>query len=352
MMEIDRLSWRNHVREIRSTLLMQVQSTSSLADSLLRQHLTILDLIPADGACIRRGDVIETIGMTPPESRIAQISQLVPQLATHEPFSSNAIPLDYPELAVAFPGIAGLMVRPLGREGDFIAWFRGEVTQTVQWLGDMSPDNRHTPLSPRNSFSSWTQEVRGTSDPWNDFEREATELCRDLESVLLQQAESRLAEQALRDPLTGLPNRRLLMDKLEDVLSRHDRGAGIAMLFMDVDKFKAINDTHGHAEGDKALQHVADCLRESIRDQDTIARLGGDEFVVILEGVTLAGAEQVADRIHSCIADRTTDDMGWRASVSIGIALAADDETASHLLSQADAAMYRAKVSGRDRNSL
>lgn len=352
MAEIDRLSWRNHVWEIRSALLNQVLSAESLTESLLGLHLTILDLVPADGACVRLGDELKTVGVTPSRSQLAQLSDLVPSLSTHSGFSSNAIPLDHPGLAVAIPGVAGLLVRPLGHDGDFIAWFRGEVTQTVQWLGDMSPANRMSPLSPRNSFSSWTQEVRGTSAPWNDFEREATELSRDLESILLQRVESQLAQQALRDPLTGLPNRRLLMDRLEQALSRHDAETGLALLFVDVDRFKAINDGFGHATGDLALIHVAECLRTTVRDEDTVARLGGDEFVVILEDVGRAEALKVADRIRECIGEPPTDEARWRASVSIGIAFASDGSDASHLLSEADAAMYRAKLSGRDQVSI
>jgi diguanylate cyclase (GGDEF)-like protein len=352
MAEIDRLSWRNHVWEIRSALLTQVHSAESLPESLLGLHLTILDLVPADGACIRLGGELKMLGSTPTRGQLAELPALIPGFATHSPFSSNAIPLDHPGLAAAFPGVAGLLVRPLGRDGDFIAWFRGEVTQTVKWLGDMSPENRLSPLSPRNSFSAWTQDVSGTSEPWNEFEREATELCRDLESILLQRVESRLAEQALRDPLTGLPNRRLLMDRLEQALARHESEVGLALLFADVDRFKSINDDFGHATGDLALIHVADCLRRSVRDGDTVARLGGDEFVVILEGVTPKEAATVADRIRECIAEPPPDDAAWRASVSIGIAFAGNDADPSHLLSEADAAMYRAKVGGRDQVAL
>jgi diguanylate cyclase (GGDEF)-like protein/PAS domain S-box-containing protein len=165
--------------------------------------------------------------------------------------------------------------------------------------------------------------------------------------------EARLAEQALRDPLTGLANRTLLVDRIRNVLSRASRHpSSAALLFVDLDRFKVINDTLGHAAGDEVLCVVAKRLAALVRPADTIARLGGDEFVVCCEGIDgLAGAELIATRVATALeAPIMVGGTDVVVSASIGIALV-DDPTidAQALLRDADAAMYRAKERGRDR---
>ncbi|MCU1421893.1 MAG: hypothetical protein JWN36_1544 [Microbacteriaceae bacterium] len=345
MVEIARLAQRDELRHVRAALLRQVGDADDLPRALLRDEVTLLDLIPADGAAIHLGDRIETIGEAPSAAQVAALGDELVRRHGSLSFTSNAIRLDHPELAPLMPNMAGVMVSPLG-DGDYIAWFRGEVTQTVDWLGDMSPRNRQTPLSPRNSFSAWSEDVTGTSLPWTLLEDEAVDLCRDLGAALLHRASSQLAELALRDPLTGLPNRRLLMDRLSQALSRADR-AGLAVLFIDLDRFKQINDTLGHAAGDDVLVRVAECLRATARAEDTVARLGGDEFVVLCENTTRAQAEAVASRVRAAVAELGDSGSGVRIAASVGVSMAAADSDASQVLTAADAAMYRAKVAGR-----
>lgn len=172
--------------------------------------------------------------------------------------------------------------------------------------------------------------------------------------VTQQRAAEREAEhRALHDPLTGLPNRRLLVDRLEHALNRAHRHDGIAgVLFCDLDYFKEINDTFGHAAGDRALQEVARRLEQSLRDGDTVARVGGDEFVVVLEDLAEADdsilcAERVRDALSAPI---TLEDREVPLACSIGIALSGgDDDRVEALLSHADEALYHAKQEGRDR---
>ncbi len=346
MVEIARLAQRDKLRQVRAALLRQVGGADDLPRALLREEVTLLDLIPAEGAAVHLGDRIETIGSTP---TVAQLATLGPALLREHgslSFSSSALRLDHPGIAAAIPKVAGVLVTPLG-EGDYIAWFRGEVTRTVDWLGDMSLRNRRTTLSPRNSFSAWSEDVTGTSTPWDLLEDEAVDLGRDLGAALLHRAEALLAELALHDPLTGLPNRRLLMDRLEQALARTER-SGLAVLFVDLDRFKEINDTMGHAAGDDALVRVGECLRATARAQDTVARLGGDEFVLLCENTTRAQAEVVAQRIRLAVAELGDDERGWRIGASVGVAMAEVDWDASQVLTAADSAMYRAKLEGRD----
>jgi diguanylate cyclase (GGDEF)-like protein len=159
---------------------------------------------------------------------------------------------------------------------------------------------------------------------------------------------------ALHDGLTDLPNRALILDRVEHAIAlarRHD--GKLAVMFLDLDGFKTVNDTLGHAAGDQLLQTVGARLRGLLRDSDTVGRLGGDEFVILVEGDSLdAGPEVIAERIREVLAEPFDLDVGEQTSshigVSIGIALGLRD-SAEHLLRDADIALYEAKETGRGR---
>lgn len=168
-----------------------------------------------------------------------------------------------------------------------------------------------------------------------------------------RQAEQALAEQALTDPLTGLPNRHALHDRLAVALRRLGREPGLlGVLVCDLDLFKQVNDTLGHQAGDLLLTEVADRLASAIRPADTVARLGGDEFVVLCEEVShpaqlLAVALRMRDRMSG---PWTHHGRVFHPTMSIGIASTSDPQASRHeLLRRADVAMYRAKDAGRDR---
>ena len=155
-------------------------------------------------------------------------------------------------------------------------------------------------------------------------------------------------DQALRDTLTSLPNRRLLRDRLEHALTRAERsGTTLALVFIDLDHFKQVNDTHGHAAGDELLQGVAASIRGAVRGSDTAARVGGDEFVVLLENVDTAGVELVAARLVDSIgAPIALRESAVAVGASVGVALSRLGVTADDLYREADAAMYRSKSAG------
>jgi len=156
--------------------------------------------------------------------------------------------------------------------------------------------------------------------------------------------------QALHDPLTKLPNRLLLMDRAHQALTRLHRSHGlVAMLFVDLDRFKAINDNLGHALGDHLLTSVAARLAAMMRDSDTVARLGGDEFVVLAEDLqTDAEALTVAERVlHALEEPFVVGSAEVSMLASVGVSVSHDPETdAETLLREADVAMYRAKRAG------
>jgi diguanylate cyclase (GGDEF)-like protein len=158
--------------------------------------------------------------------------------------------------------------------------------------------------------------------------------------------------QAYHDPLTGMPNRRLFLDRLQDALShsrRHDEQ--VTVLFIDLDRFKTVNDCHGHQVGDALLTAVADRLQGCLRPADAAARLGGDEFAVVLENTTAAEGVLIAERIVTSLTMPFLV-AGHDASISasIGVALSPRAHTnGEELLSNADVAMYRAKKDGGGR---
>ncbi|MEO6943148.1 MAG: diguanylate cyclase [Lacisediminihabitans sp.] len=352
MVDITRLERRDQLRQLSAQLLSQVAARDVFAEALITGDVTLLDIVPADGAIVSLGDTTASLGTAPSIAQLNAVVEKIEAATGSLDFVSNAIPLDYPDLASELPGVAGLLVRRLGGERDFIAWSRGEVTQSVNWLGDPALVNRLTPLSPRNSFSLWSEDVTGTSLPWGDLAAEASELCRDLDSALLRRAESLLADLALRDPLTGLPNRRLFMDRLEHGLARRARGENFAVLFIDLDGFKVINDTRGHAAGDDVLVRVAAFLSRAARSGDTVARLGGDEFVVLCEHADLGEAQDIAERMLAAIREGGEDGVRWQLTASIGVATVDSELTASQTLTRADSAMYRAKEAGGNRLSV
>jgi diguanylate cyclase (GGDEF)-like protein/PAS domain S-box-containing protein len=165
--------------------------------------------------------------------------------------------------------------------------------------------------------------------------------------------EEQLRHQALHDPLSGLPNRALFMDRLEHALARANRqGSKVAVIFTDLDNFKVINDSLGHKMGDQLLVAVAERLKDCVRSDDTAARLGGDEFTILVEDVTGVGeAVQVAERIAEILQPPfALEDQEVFATVSIGIALnSTAQEQPADLLRHADLAMYRAKHRGKAR---
>ncbi len=165
-------------------------------------------------------------------------------------------------------------------------------------------------------------------------------------------SEERLIYQAFHDSLTGLPNRILFTDRLEMVLKKSKRIVQhqFALLFIDLDRFKIVNDSLGHLIGDRLLIEIAAILEKSVRSFDTVARFGGDEFTILLDSIRSSqDAIDVAERIHTYLQNELEiDNHKILTSASIGIVVGSNDyENASDLLRDADIAMYRAKDSGR-----
>jgi len=246
-----------------------------------------------------------------------------------------------------------------GRPDDFVGrpldtlLSPGERVGLVQQLARLGPENDllqdHVTRTGTDRWTEWTDRyLPGPDGPHilavgrDVTERRNTEL-------RLAASEQTYRGLALRDPLTGLANRRLLDELLTAALARtHRSGASLVISYLDLDGFKAINDDHGHAIGDAVLAEVGRRLRDAVRDADVIARVGGDEFVVVQE-CPPDQAPLITTRLDRLMAEPiTVDALTIVCGASIGSAVGDPDEDAAAAVAAADAAMYVIK---RDRRS-
>ncbi len=165
---------------------------------------------------------------------------------------------------------------------------------------------------------------------------------------------ARLRDAGLRDALTGLHNRRFLMEILPSVLANAARRKeGLCVLMLDLDHFKRVNDTYGHAVGDTTLQSVATALAEVVRRSDTIVRFGGEEFLVVCPAAGEDVGKEVAERLRKAIESLTEEELGFPGpqTISIGLAASSDPgrDDSDAILAGADDALYAAKEAGRNR---
>ncbi len=279
--------------------------------------------------------------------------------------------------ACAYADIAaGILTTPLSNDmHNCIIWLRKEKTRTVHWAGHYEKGLTQNQtgkfqLNPRKSFETWSELWRGRSAPWIYTEvsiaemlaltiPEAISQISRLEQAHEGQRKDRMEIERLAfyDPLTGLPNRRLLYDRLKLALASSTRsGKQGALLFIDLDNFKTLNDTLGHDIGDLLLQQIAQGLVASVREEDTVARLSGDEFIVILENLSeqdleaAESAKNVGTKILE-ILNRPYQlaSFTYSCTASIGVVLFNNHEMLmDDLLKHADIAMYQAKSDGRN----
>lgn len=162
-----------------------------------------------------------------------------------------------------------------------------------------------------------------------------------------QKARDRLSESAATDPLTGLANRRAFWSRCTEELKNNSK---VALLFIDVDRFKAVNDVYGHGAGDAVLRELADRLSSTVRPADLVARLGGDEFAVLLTGVDKRATTSIVSRLQLTVAEPVKiDGHVCETSISIGVIIRTANETVDDLIQDADAAMYEGRQHGPGR---
>jgi diguanylate cyclase (GGDEF)-like protein len=311
----------------------------------------LLNAVNADGFALIIDDEVVTCGITPNTRNILDLKRLhqqredLPNILATNAISKSFSGIDFDN---AIPG--ALLVRlPLVPNISLI-WFRVERRKHVSWAGDPAHPHQKSAtgqLTPRTSFEKFIQEITGTSLDWYPNELSSAQ---ELVSVIER---TELRHLSLTDPLTRLPNRRAITEKIEEEFQRAQRATfTYAVLMVDIDHFKEINDTYGHAAGDDALRELARVLGLQKRVTDALGRFGGEEFVILLTNTNLAGAIEKAEQLRKAISNIVvqSNDCRFAFTVSIGAsAFNEGDRTWSDVVSRADKAMYAAKSSGRNK---
>jgi diguanylate cyclase (GGDEF)-like protein len=337
------------------SLQSQLEAAEDLGEALTQHASSFLDLLGAGGALISVGASTTVIGEAPPVERaVALVAALrggrtEDMIVVSDAGRPGSVAADCPDVA------SGVLVAPiLHTPGFYIAWFRPEQVRDVRWGGDPNKPTQSDEqgrLSPRTSFAAWAEEVRGRSDAWTSSDLEAaTEVSGAVTSALLSKAEFQLANLAAFDPLTGLPNRRSLQASLDGCAAEgsHSRAA---MLFLDLDRFKAINDSLGHSAGDQVLRQLATRLQRITPPGAVAGRLGGDEFLIFLPGAGPAEAEALSSALmRELRAPFVLGEHRHFAAASIGIACCPVSRL-DDLMREADEAMYAAKRAGGGRSA-
>ncbi len=359
---------------LRAQLIASIANNENLAAGAADAPDALLNMVAADGAVVEiEGDRV-SVGLVPGAKELdalvlrlsarvgAAAGPLVTDALDDEVLPNGSGTQATGDARPSAPATGAMFLRLAGRPDGFILWLRGEHAETVRWAGQQTlkadaPDAR---LGPRASFAEWLEEVRGRSAPWRPAEvAAAEELARVMPEVVLHRTQSQLVRLALHDPLTGLPNRTLMNDRLVELLAEHplrrdsdssDGDLGIGLLFIDLDGFKGVNDTGGHLVGDELLIMAARRLVGAVRPQDTVARIGGDEFVVVVPSAqrdeVVAIGERIVEEFRRSFV--VGDQVIRSVTASVGITVVAPGSESDEALRQADSAMYHAKRSGGD----
>ncbi len=360
----------------RSAFMQQVQETlveinrrmgrsGDIGDVLASLGGHILELLGATGGIIAIGGRRYPFGRVPTPEKIDMLVDWLRERSDSDTLHTDHLAAAYPLASGCEDCASGLLAVRLDPDyKNYTLWFRPERVRAIPWAGNpeksLVDDRDGYRLEPRRSFGRWVEEQRGCSLPWTAIQIESAQaLSLTLIEVLTQKAliseakraEARLNYLANHDHLTQLPNRLLLKEELEKALVHAEaRNEELAVLFIDLDHFKSVNDKLGHLVGDRYLQEVAERLRASLRHNDLLARWGGDEFVAVIE--RLRGDEAVEETVTRLSAQlrrpMQLDGHHVIPSASIGVARFPEDgTTAVELLQAADAVMYQQKEKRR-----
>ena len=338
--------------EVRAALIETLQGNSDVLQALFEHAPALCRSLRADaivftqhGESLRSGNISQDFA-TALVNSLPKQSDVVLQRTDVSDW-----PTDLSVNPGQWVGLLGLCFDP-SNNGWMLA-LRREQIETVRWGGRPEKLVKEGPsgprLTPRGSFDEWRETVRGKCEPWDHV---AVGIAIQLLGEIHRLRNAELTRRATHDPLTGLPNRALIRERIASALTRSRRlGLDIALLFVDLDGFKLVNDSHGHGAGDFLLDTVAQRLTRLAVYGETVARLAGDEFVILSEHVRAASdIGALAERVNAAL--RVAVDFEGASlfvTASIGIAIGrGDTHSADDLLRYADAAMYSVKKSGRD----
>ena len=358
---------RQRLRDFRATVI-NLGASQTLIDFMDGKGEMLLGMLNCDGMSVRLGAQVFDFGRLPPLDLLVEIRRRATEHAEgseSDVFGTHFAAGLWPDLGERLSDrAAGILHHAAPAGAVEIVAVRGGQEAKLTWGGDpykrVLPETEGQRLHPRGSFEAWTETVTNRARPWSRRD-EATirEMAIGLgeidwlfdwrkSEVELAAARARTEHAALHDPLTDLPNRRYLTQVLE---GRSPGGASIsALMHLDLDRFKEVNDGKGHAAGDAVLVEVADRIRAHIREDDFCARIGGDEFVVTIGGETRqdrlqALGERLVEALSRPIRVEETE---VQIGASVGIAqIGGDKADGTLLLHRADLALYAAKRGGR-----
>ena len=333
------------------------------------------DLTPADREPFSDAEASEpapadageqlTLAIEPIDEPVASLMPSLPRVARREtdPGGSRTFVRRIAAESIALLQDIGLPAPDLfgarGRARPVEVLARGPEAEVVERLADRVQSVfglSHTLTAPLRSEVGVLGAIvlsRRSSHSWSESARRLLRGAASETAAALVRAESyrEATAGAATDPLTGLPNRRYFDEFAALVSGGRRAGDGVAVLMIDIDKFKGLNDTFGHPAGDQVLRSVADAITSAVRDQDVPARIGGEEFAVLLRNPGPMDAVEVGERVRQAVRSLDLGRLGIPGvSVSVGVAKATDPEEAiAALVARADQALLRAKRAGRDR---
>lgn len=363
-------NYQRQVHEARDQLARSAQQSDTVT-ALIRQHgREWLDLLRACGVVYKKASERTYYGIVPTRDEVDQLETWLNEHIAGEPYWSTsnlqqATGLEFKPNDLSLAGILAVPLQFSSATRSWLIFFRQEQIKVHNWAGRPGKETYQTKqgtmLGPRTSFAIWQERVRGESEAWWSAQRYAArDIARDLIIVAdglqlkhlneeLAHMNDRLTFLAEKDDLTGIWNRRVTEQRLKEAhekAKRYDRP--YALLLMDLDKFKNINDKYGHNKGDLVLEQVAATINGIVRETDTFGRWGGEEFVIVAPETNDEAGLELAERVRVAVADTPIAGLP-QITISIGVATYEGEERWDDLVEQADRAMYQAKSMGRNR---
>ncbi len=344
LQELAHVRHRHRHHLVRQNIRQVLMQSGGSADVIHAQLQTLRQAFGADGAWARYDDSDFLDGQVPSRKARRVLQRCLETHAENTITSWNELPAELESQAELARLACGLIAFRLNHT--WVILLRSELSERIAWAGKNPPRAATGGLSPRSSFEAWVEQTRGQARRWHPADLEAAADLRDmLDEVGVFLA---LEEQTETDSLTGLGNRLRLERTLRDGIAHcRESGERLGVLLLDLDRFKPVNDEHGHAAGDAVLRTLASRMANGLRDGDTLVRLGGDEFALVtLRLRRESDLQRIANRLLAACREPIVlpSDRIVTVSASVGAAIYPEHGTdGDTLLQQADQAMYNVK---------
>ncbi len=347
--------YRNEQKKValQSSLTLSFGNKDALVYGLEFYHKIMMDLVSASGLSHFFQGVLINYGKTPENKQIIKLVSWLKTQNLPEIYSTSKLPEVYLDSLSYKEKACGLLSVKIPAISDhYLLFYKPEKVQTVQWAGNPNKVLKcnASSYSPRDSFEKFLQTTNNLSDPW---EKSDANFAKSIQSIVTNwQLQDLLQSQVTHDPLTGLLNRLFLEPRLVLEIKRASQNkTNLAVILVDLDLFKNVNDKYGHQAGDKVLSEFAKILNESFRENDTVYRYGGEEFLIILPDINSNDAYQRAENLRTNLKKNLINFNNKKISITISLGISVYPENgmdAKSMISAADAALYQAKQNGRD----